>query len=219
VSEFVYNPEDVARAALEAEAKTPTPPSSPREDNDEAETPPQNILIPKPLPLEQFVDQKAVYYMQLVRKFREVSELEKEEEIKDFFGTILEANRDDIDINGPEEYKRLTTTENGCKKFFELLDANLLPRDIIKYLLLIKRKLVTQEWNDADQAYFSLSTSGFRWPWPKNTITNLMDEEDQREVLQAIKRLMTFWQMRIGQKFYSVEQLQTLHAKRKKAKH
>ncbi len=43
----------------------------------------------------------------------------------------------------------------------------------------------------------------------------VLDEDEKREVMQAIKRLMTFWQTRIGQKYYTVEQMEDLKNREK----
>lgn len=67
-----------------------------------------------------------------------------------------------------------------------------------------------QDINDADQAFFRLTIDNTSaWPWAKNE-TGVLDDDEKREVQQAVKRLMTFWQTRIGQKYYTVEQIEEL---------
>ncbi len=85
---------------IEDETPAAASPASPRIATPPPTTPPSpieqpTVVIPTPLPIEPFIDPQQQYYIELIEKFRQVSELDKEDEAKEFFSTILEARRGD----------------------------------------------------------------------------------------------------------------------------
>jgi len=179
------------------ESTVQTLPTSPKEEN----------IVPVVLPT--YVDPRSQEYTEMMMKFRQVSSLEKEDELKEFFVIILGCLRQDSNPTDLDEQRRLIHTENGCDRLFEMLDRRLFPKSIIKSFLLIKRKLVTQEYNDAEKNYFDLTIGTTNWPTSKTDIDDLENDE-KREVLQSVKRLMTFWKNRMAPKFYTLEQVEEL---------
>ena len=75
---------------------------------------------------------------------------------------------------------------------------------------MIKRKLVAQDYNEAEQTYFTLTIGNTTWATKGNHVFIVIIAEaidtDKIEVLQAIKRLMTFWTSKLFPIFLSSEE-------------
>jgi len=144
-------------------------------------------------------DPKYEEFLNFLEKSREISDLTKEQELKQFFEKILSfMKREDegTTISTPleEEIKlmktRIIETETACVKIFKLLDKKKMPKDIMKSLLLIKTKLSTHEYHEAEQTYFALTIGNSTWGVASQSS---IDSDEKRQILQAVKRMMTFW--------------------------
>jgi len=83
-----------------------------------------------------------------------------------------------------------------------LLEKKKIPKEILKSLVLVKTKLLTKEYSEAEQAYFTLTIGNATW----GRANSILENDAKRVILQAIKRIMTFWMTKMLPKFVTVEQ-------------
>jgi len=139
-------------------------------------------------------------FKNLVLSFRKATEQSREQEVKDFFKTILDIMKKEANTYfGDEDASKFHQTELSCGKLFQMLDKKDVSKEILRNLSTIKRKLVMQEYDEAQGVYFSLTIGNAPWPTMLGS-KNILEDEEKRKTLQAIKRLMTFFQQRMAPK-------------------
>jgi len=155
---------------------------------------------PSPSPEPEKPPEPVNKYKDLVLKFRNATEQSREQEVKDFFKTILDImKKEAITYFGDEDVNKYHQTELSCGKLFQMLDKKDVSKEILRNLSTIKRKLVMQEYDEAQGVYFSLTIGNAPWPTMLGS-KNILEDEEKRKTLQAIKRLMTFFQQRMAPK-------------------
>jgi len=139
-------------------------------------------------------------YRDFVLRFRQYTPAKKEDEISGFFGAVLDIMRQELQEKD-EATKQMQQTEVCCAKLFSLLQERALPKQVVRGLSNVKQHLVAQQFDEANQIYFSLTIGNA--PWPSSDSTSL--DTEKLPILQAVKRLMTFFEEKIAPPFFSVD--------------
>lgn len=67
-----------------------------------------------------------------MERFRQVSPLSKEDELEEFFKTILECMKSDLGVStSPEEISKVKDTERACEMLFKMLRSRALSKQVI----------------------------------------------------------------------------------------
>jgi len=159
-------------------------------------------------------------YNYIIKEFKDNLDLSKEQSLKLFFERILgimqQQAQEKKDYRDEEEkineLKKIAETEAACVKIFKMLTKKKMPKEILKMLLLIKTKLLVQNYHEADQTYFTLTIGNSTWPTGSHAI---LDSDEKRSILQAIKRMMTFWTTKMFPLFITAEQKEEIKERKK----
>jgi hypothetical protein len=198
VVEFVYDPdaalpkdEEVHVASTEKKSPQVQSPSPSSPLSEPSSSAPQSVLTK---------DDPAYKFKDLVLKFRKPTLLDREEELKEFFKTILSIMKKEEKYFEDDQMRKMQQTELQIGKLFQMLEKKHVSKEVLRALSVIKRKLVMQEYNEALGEYFSLTIGKAPWPTALGS-KNVLEDEEKRKTLQAIKRLMTFFQEKMAPKF------------------
>jgi len=207
--EFVYDPESsvlvLKGQEIPKEINSPkdvdlAASSSPADQHSGELHPTESSGIPPPSPTKEQPDAPPDKYRDMILEFRKPSMLSRENEVKEFFKTILALMKEECqNYFGEEDTNKFHQTELSCGKLFLLLDKKDVSKEILRDLCTIKRKLVMQEYDEAQGVYFALTIGNAPWPTMLGS-KSILEDEEKRKTLQAIKRLMTFFQQRIAPK-------------------
>lgn len=146
----------------------------------------------------------------IVISLRAAEHKSKWRELLDFYGAVLQLvdaelaamDREDAPAAGRSgpmhlmEHGALKRSQQWGGRLLAEIEAKQLPKSVKQALLRIKRCLLRRQYVQATSAYYDLTVGRALWPTAPS-VPSVLDDDDKRNMLHAVKSMMSFWEKRV----------------------